>query len=171
MEPEVGLDDRPPRRVVGDARELGDRLLGGGRYLSARDHQPDGLDLERGPKPEHVDQMRGVEGGDLDAAVGLAEQEALGDQDLGRGAEGVAGDAEAPCELGLAKPGARLDLAVQDHLAKGVGGRLDGRDGRELEGLRRSWPEVRVGGGSVLAMCHIIPQSDKMRQVEVKKRS
>ena len=85
--------------------------------------------------------MGGVEGGDLDAAVGLAEQKALGDQDLGRGAKGVAGDAEAPCELGLAKPGPRLDLAVQDHLAEGVGGRLDGRNGRELEGLR-GWDDL-----------------------------
>ena len=137
MKPEVGLDDRPPWRVVGDAGELGDGLLASGRYLTARDNQTDGLHLERGPKPEHIDQMGGVEGGDLDAAVGLAEQKALGDQDLGRGAKGVTGNAEAPCELGLAKPGPGLDLAVQDHLAEGVGGRLDGRNGRELEGLRR----------------------------------
>ena len=113
--------------------------------------------------------MRRVEGGHLHAAVGLAQQQALGDQDLGRRAEGVAGDAEAPGELGFAKPRARLDLAVEDHLSQGVGGRFDGRYGRELEGLGLL---TTVGEESVLAMCHIIPQSDKMRQVErSKKRS
>ena len=164
VEPEVGLDDRAPRSVVGNAGELGHGLLGGGGYLAACDHQADGLDLERGPQPEDVDQVRGVEGGHLHAAVGLAEQEALGDQDLGCRAEGVAGDAKAPGELGLAKPGTRLDLAVQDHLAKCVGRRLDGRDGCELKGLRRLLMRG-CGEESVLAICHIIPQSDKMRQV------
>ena len=47
--------------------------------------------------------------GDLDAAVRLAAQQALGDQDLGRGAERVAGDAEALGELRLAQAAAGLE--------------------------------------------------------------
>ena len=80
----------------------------------------------------------GVEDGDLDAAVRLAAQHALGDQDLGRGAERVAGDPEALGELGLAQAAAGLELAVEDQLAEHVGGGVDGRDGVQMEAARMS---------------------------------
>ena len=73
-----------------------------------------------------------VEHGHLDAAVRLAAQHPLGDQDLGRGAEGVAGDPEPLGELGLAQPAARLELPVEDQLAEHVGGRVDGGDGVQV---------------------------------------
>ena len=63
-----------------------------------------------------------------DAAVGLAAEHALGDQDLGRGAERVARDSEALGELGLAQPRSGFELAVEDQLAQDVGGCIDGRD-------------------------------------------
>ena len=72
-----------------------------------------------------------LEDGDLDAPVRLAAQEPLADQDLGRGAERVAGDAEPLGELVLAQARPGLELAVEDQLAQGVGGGLDGRDGRD----------------------------------------
>ena len=94
---------------------------------------PHRLGLERGPQPEGVEDVVGVEDRHLDAAVGLAAQHALGDQDLGRGAEGVAGDPEALGELGLAQAAAGLELAVEDQLAEHVGGRVDGRDGVQMQ--------------------------------------
>ena len=123
--------------------ELADRLLGRRGDLAGGHHQPDRLDLERDAQPEDVDEVVGVEDRHVDAAVGLAQQEALGDQDLGRGAEGVPGDPEALGELGLAQAGARLDVAVEDLLAQRVGGGLDRGYGREREvggivGLRLS---------------------------------
>ena len=122
-----------PGSVVGERRELGDRLLGGGRHLARRDHQPHRLDLERASEAEDVDQVAGLEDGHLDAAVGLAAKQALGDQDLGRGAKRVPGDPEPLGELGLAQPGAGLESPVEDQLAKGVGGGLDGGDGGQVQ--------------------------------------
>ncbi len=66
-----------------------------------------------------------------------------------------------------------FDLAVEDQLAKGVRGRLDGRYGRELKalgGLLAWGSSAGLGEGSSLTICHIIPQSDKMRQAEVQNR-
>ena len=67
----------------------------------------------------------------------LAAQHPLGDQDLGRGAKRVARDSEALGELGLAQAAARLELTVEDQLAEDVRGRVDGRDGVQVDAVGR----------------------------------
>ncbi len=88
------------------------------------DHEADGLDLERGAQLEDVFDVCLGEDRHLDTAVGLAAQQAFADQDLGRGAEGVAGDAEALGEVVLAQTGARGELTVEDQVSDRVGRRL-----------------------------------------------
>ena len=119
---EVELDDVGPGRVGGERRERGDGAAGLGRDGVGLDHQAGGLDLERGAQLEDVFDVGLGEDRHLDAAVGLAAQQAFADQDLGRGTEGVAGDAEALGEVVLAQAGARGELAVEDQVADRVGG-------------------------------------------------
>ena len=69
--------------------------------------------------------------------MGLAPEHPLGDQDLGRGAERVAGDPEPLGELGLAQARPGLELTVEDQLAQGVGGGVDRGDCVEPDARRR----------------------------------
>jgi hypothetical protein len=109
VEVHVEVDDRPPRRVFLERVEALDRQLGVGDLGAGADDEPDRLDLERLAKPEDVDDVGGAEDGQLDAAVRRAPQQALVDEDLRRGAEGVPGDAEALRE-GARRPRRRLPI-------------------------------------------------------------
>ena len=149
MEGHVGVDDLAPGGVVGEAVERVDGAAGGLERDLPFDREAYGLELERRAELEDVVDVVGVEDRQLDPALGSAAQQALGDQRLGRGAERVAGDAEPLGELGLAKAGARLQLAAEDHLAQRFRGRLDRGDGAELD---------HVVLGDVLLWC--FPASD-----------
>ena len=99
----------------------------------AVDREADRLDLERGAQLEDVFDVFLGEDRDLDAAVGLAAQQPFADQDLGRGAEGVAGDAEALGEVVLTQAGARGELTVEDQIADRFGRGLDGGYRRDAD--------------------------------------
>jgi len=133
VELQVGLDHVRPRGVGGEPGERGDRGARFGRDGPVLDHQADRLDLERGAQLEDVFDVLLGEDRHLDPAVGLAAQQAFADQDLGRGAEGVAGDAEALGEVVLTQAGARGQLSVEDQVANRVGGCLDGGYRRDAE--------------------------------------
>ncbi len=104
---------------MASAEQAVERVDGaGGRFerALADDDEADRLELERGAELEDVDDVVGTDDRELHTPVGDPAQQALVDQDLGRGAEGVAGDAESRGEVRLPQSRPGLELAAEDHL-------------------------------------------------------
>ncbi len=121
-------------RQVASAGQAVEDIDGAGRGVERTltdDDQPHRLELERGAQLEDVDDVVGADDRELHPAVGDAAEQTFVDEDLGGGAERVAGDAEPRREVRLAQPRPGLELAAEDHLAKGLGRGLDGGDGAQ----------------------------------------